>query len=100
MAERGLFRFRRFTRSDRHAEIWSLYEKIYTGLDFVAALSFLVGSVLFYYEALHVSATTLFVIGSAFFAAKPTVRLLREFHLARLPLPGDDTGGEVMRKPD
>ena len=99
MKGRGLFRFRRFTRTDRHAEIWSRYEKIYTGLDFVAAFSFLVGSVLFYDESLHVSATTLFVIGSAFFAAKPTVRLLREFHLASLPLPGDDMGGEVNRRP-
>ncbi len=95
-----LFRFRRFTRTDRHAEVWSRYEKIYTGLDFLAALSFLVGSVLFYYEALHFSATTFFLVGSALFAAKPTVRLLREIHLARLPLPGDDMGGEVVRKPD
>ncbi len=65
-----------------------------------SSLAFLVGSVLFYYESLHVSATTLFVLGSAFFAGKPTVRLLREFHLSRLPLPGDDLGGQVVRKPD
>ena len=96
----GLFRFRRFTQTERHAEIWSRYEKIYTGFDFVAALAFLVGSVLFYDEALHVTATTLFVVGSAFFAAKPTVRLLRELHLARLPLPGDDTGGKIVTKSD
>jgi hypothetical protein len=98
VAARDYFRLGRFTQTRRHAEVWSRYEKIYTGLDFVAALSFLVGSVLFYYEALHVSATTLFVIGSAFFAAKPTVRLLREFHLSRLPLPGDDMCGEVVKK--
>ncbi len=94
----GPFSFHRFTRTTRHAEVWSFYEKVYTALDFLAAISFLIGSVLFYYEALHVSATTLFVVGSAFFAAKPTVRLLRELHLARLPLPGDDTGGDVVRK--
>ena len=100
MAEGGYFRIRRFTQTDRHAEIWSRYEKIYTGVDFLAALSFLLGSVLFYYEALHFSATTLFVIGSAFFAAKPTVRLLREFHLSKLPLPGDDMEGKVVRESD
>lgn len=100
MARRGFFRFRRFTRTDRHAEVWSFYEKIYTGLDFVAALSFLVGSILFYFQSLQVSATTLFVVGSAFFAAKPTVRLLREVHLARLPLPGDDMQGDIVREQD
>ena len=100
MPARGFFRFRRFTRTPRHAEIWSRYEKIYTALDFAAALSFLVGSVMFYDAALHVPATTLFVIGSAFFAAKPTVRMLRELHLARLPLPGDDMGGVVVRSED
>ena len=100
MAARDFFRLRRYLQTDRHAEIWSRYEKIYTALDFVAALSFLVGSVLFYYEALHFSATTMFVAGSAFFAAKPTVRLLRELHLARLPLPGDDMGGHLTRTPE
>ena len=99
MAMSDYFRIRRFTRTDRHAEIWSRYEKVYTALDFLAALSFLVGSVLFYYKSLHVSATTCFVIGSVLFAAKPSVRLLREFHLSQLPpLPGDDMGGHVVTK--
>jgi hypothetical protein len=36
----------------------------------------------------------MFLGGSLAFAAKPTVRVLREFHLARLPLPGDLAPGD------
>ncbi len=46
MASRGLFRFHRFTQTDRHAEVWSFYEKIYTGVDFLARLPRRLGAVL------------------------------------------------------
>jgi hypothetical protein len=77
------------TASPRHAELYRRYEKIYTMVDFAAATSFVGGSVLFFFDTTFLTATWLFLIGSLFFAARPTVRLLREFHLARLPLPGD-----------
>ncbi|MBF9043670.1 cobalamin biosynthesis protein CobQ [Rhodobacterales bacterium HKCCE4037] len=75
----------------RHKEVYSFYEKLYTGVDTLAALSFVVGSALFFSEALATEATWCFLVGSLFFAAKPIARFAREYHLARLPLPGDDT---------
>ena len=84
--------FDTFTRDKtaRHREVWGHYERIYTVIDFLAALSFVVGSILFFYRDLQHEGTWLFLIGSILFAAKPSVRVLREFHLARLPLPEDD----------
>ena len=76
--------------SRRHREIHGRYEKLYTLNDLFAALYFLVGSVLFFYESLQVPATWCFTIGSAHFLLRPTIKFAREFHLANLPLPGDD----------
>lgn len=75
--------------SERHVEIYGRYEKLYNLIDFLAAVAFLIGSVLFFYPSRETSAIWLFVVGSILFAARPTVSVLREFHLARLPLPGD-----------
>jgi hypothetical protein len=77
------------TASDRHAEVYGRYEKAYDLVDFVAAVTFVVGSVLFFFETEQIPAIWAFLIGSICFAARPTVTVLREFHLARLPLPGD-----------
>lgn len=77
--------------SPRHKDVYGFYEKLYTVIDFVASATFVVGSIFFFYESLVFSGTWLFLLGSVCFAARPTVRLLREFHLARLPLPEDDT---------
>lgn len=68
------------TRSDRHRHIYALYELAYTLADVAAAGLFLVGSIMFFYETLQTQAIWCFVIGSAFFALKPTLRLIREFH--------------------
>lgn len=75
--------------SVRHREIYGRYEKLYNLIDFLAAIGFLLGSILFFYPSQETAAIWLFVVGSILFAARPTVRVLREFHLARLPLPGD-----------
>jgi hypothetical protein len=77
------------TASPRHAEIYSRYEKIYTLVDFIAALTFVAGSVLFFFETEQIPATWAFLVGSICFALRPTVTVVREFHLARVPLPGD-----------
>jgi uncharacterized membrane protein YgdD (TMEM256/DUF423 family) len=53
-------------------------------VDFSAALCFLIGSILFFRESLMTPATWLFVVGSVLFAAKPTLRLLREVRLYRM----------------
>ena len=78
-----------FTATPRHRAVYNFYEVLYTTVDFVAAAMFVVGSASFFYAALQTAGTWLFLIGSLFFAARPTVRLLREFHLSRLPVPGD-----------
>ncbi|MEM6943653.1 MAG: YrhK family protein [Pseudomonadota bacterium] len=85
-----MFDPKRFNATDRHAEVYGFYEKLYTVVDFVASATFVVGSILFFYESLVITGTWLFLIGSICFGLRPTVKLLREFHLARLPLPGDD----------
>ena len=69
------------TRSDRHRRIYAIYEVIYTLVDFLAALLFLVGSVMFFYASLENPAIWCFVIGSLFFMMKPSIRVIREFHL-------------------
>ncbi len=90
----GYFQPARFGATRRHAEVYGLYEKIYTVIDFAAAMTFVAGSVMFFYDALVFAGTWFFLVGSLLFGARPTVRLLREFHLARLPLPGDEAEGE------
>lgn len=79
-----------FNASSEHRRVYGLYERLYTMVDFAAASMFVVGSALFFFPESQTAATWLFLIGSVFFAARPSVRLMREFHLARLPLPGED----------
>ncbi len=69
--------------------MYGRYQKIYTLVEFAAAVAFVVGSVLFFYPSQQFPATWLFLVGSILFAARPTVCVLRENHLARIPLPGD-----------
>lgn len=68
------------TLSLRSRRIYALYEIAYTTVDFLAALFFLVGSVMFFYASLEDPAIWCFVIGSACFMTKPTIRVVREFH--------------------
>ena len=67
-------------RSDRTRKIYAVYEIAYTLVDFLAALLFLVGSAMFFYAELENPAIWCFVVGSAFFLMKPTIRVVREFH--------------------
>lgn len=68
------------TRTVRNRRLYALYELAYTIVDFMAAFLFLVGSVLFFYQSLEVPAVWCFVVGSACFALKPTIRVVREIH--------------------
>ncbi|HEY8594051.1 MAG TPA: YrhK family protein [Devosiaceae bacterium] len=68
------------TLSARHRRVYALYELAYTAADFSAAMLFLIGSVMFFYDALRMPATWCFVLGSALFALKPTLRVIRELH--------------------
>lgn len=82
--KRMIFRHDAAERSEAAQRFYARVELAYTLIDFAAALSFVVGSILFFYEATQVSATWFFLIGSLFFAAKPTLRLWREFKLYRM----------------
>ncbi len=68
-------------RSDRNRKLYAYYEIAYTGVDVAAALLFIVGSVLFFWESLSIPAPWCFLVGSIFFALKPTLRILREVHM-------------------
>lgn len=73
-----------------HERVYGRYEKLYTLNDFIAAAFFVAGSVMFFYSSLQTPATWFFVVGSISFMLRPTIKLIRELHLARIPLPGDD----------
>ncbi len=75
--------------SPKHAEIVREYELYRTIVEFLAALTFVLGSILFFYESLVYAGTWLFLIGSILFAVRPTVRLLLELRLANLPVPSE-----------
>lgn len=79
-----LFRTRRFDASSRHRQVYSAYEIAYTTVDWLAAVLFAIGSIMFLYDDLMHAGTWLFIIGSVFFALRPSIRLGRELHLARL----------------
>jgi len=73
-------------RTDQNAawrHRYAVYELIYTAIDFGAAVLFVIGSIMFFLEAWVGVGTWLFLIGSILFACKPTLRLVREVHLAR-----------------
>lgn len=71
-------------RNARTRRAWAIYEVVYTCVDFGAAICFTVGSVMFFWAALEVTATWFFTVGSVLFLAKPAIRLLREIRLLRL----------------
>jgi hypothetical protein len=71
--------------SPRHLEIYWRYQVVRTAVDFGAAVCFVVGSVLFFWERTTLAATWFFLIGSVLFAVKPTVDMVRAAHLRRLP---------------
>ena len=70
---------------DKGAEaqrLYAAYEIAYTVVDFTAALTFIIGSVMFFFAAWTTVGTWLFLAGSICFALKPTIRLVREVKLA------------------
>ena len=74
--------------TDRQRRIYAAFEIAYTFVDFAAAICFVIGSVMFFFEEWQTPGTWLFLIGSILFALKPTLRLARELKLAAM---GDDT---------
>ena len=70
--------------SPQQARRYAKFEILHTLVDFLAALLFVIGSVLFFSEQTKMAGTVCFLFGSIFFAAKPSIRLVREFWLSRL----------------
>lgn len=81
MRKRPLF-WPRSDRTDTYKRRFALYELVYTIIDFTAAGLFVVGSVMFFSEDWQRPGTWCFLLGSLCFAAKPTLRLIREIRLA------------------
>jgi hypothetical protein len=54
--------------------------------DFLVAIWFLVGSVMFFFPDWVVAGTWLFVLGSAQLLVRPCIRLAHHIHLRRLPV--------------
>ena len=62
----------------------ALYQWAHLLVDFAAALLFVSGSIFFLYPGFQDTGSWLFLIGSIFFAMKPTIRLMRFLHIRRL----------------
>ena len=69
-------------RSPAWKRRYAMFEIAHTLIDFLAAVFFIIGSVMFFSEAWLIPGTWLFLIGSILFACKPTLRLIREVRLA------------------
>lgn len=73
-----LFDPRNHHLSARHRKIHAITELLYNFVDFLAALLFVIGSVLFFSDSTTYLGTWLFLIGSILFGARPTIKLCRE----------------------
>jgi len=79
-----LFRHENRQKSHESRVTYARFEIVYTFVDFAAAVSFVVGSILFFYNDLQTAGTWFFLFGSTLFALKPTLRLMREVRLYRM----------------
>ena len=79
-----LFDNRNRDRNEDTRRIYAQYEIAHTIADFIAATSFLLGSILFLWNDYETEAIWFFIIGSVFFCIKPTLRLAREIQLWRM----------------
>lgn len=80
----GLFHYENRERNARTQRLYALVEILHTVVDLIAAITFLLGSILFFSPSYETVATWFFVIGSVFFCLKPTLRLVREVKLASI----------------
>ncbi|MBC7191444.1 YrhK family protein [Marinobacter sp.] len=61
------------------------YEVISIANDFLIAIWFLLGSILFLFPEYETAAIWLFIIGSFQFLIRPTIRLISHIHIRRIP---------------
>ena len=61
------------------------YEVLSIINDFLIAIWFLIGSILFLFPDYETAAIWLFIIGSFQFLIRPTIRLISHVHIKRIP---------------
>ena len=81
---RGIFHHDRREATPESRRLYARFELAHTAVDFSAAVCFIIGSVMFFFEAWTYTATWYFTVGSVFFAMKPTLKLWREVRLYRM----------------
>ena len=87
------------TLTPKHSEVFQRYQIVRIVVDFGAASCFVVGSVLFLFSNSALIAASFFLIGSIMFAFKPTIDLIRAFHLSKIPFRRkDDTVTVIERR--
>ncbi|SEN35241.1 YrhK family protein [Palleronia pelagia] len=84
MRPTDLFRHETRQQSERTKRIYAWFELAHTFVDFLAAMFFLVGSILFFWTATETLAIWLFVVGSVLFGVKPTLKVIREVRMLRV----------------
>lgn len=67
------------------------YEALSVTNDFLIAMWFIIGSVLFFSPATSTAGVWFFLLGSIELAIRPVIRLTRQLHLRRLPARARDT---------
>lgn len=82
-------------QTEEHGKVYGRYQTIYDTVDLLAAVAFVVGSVLFFSEKTQMAGTWLFLIGSVFFAVRPMIHVARDIHMARLPEGGEGQKGQT-----
>jgi len=70
------------------------YEALSIGNDVLIALWFLVGSILFFWDATATAATWCFLFGSVEFLVRPAIRLARLVHIRRIGGSGLESGSD------
>lgn len=61
------------------------YEVLSIINDFLIAIWFLIGSILFLFPEYETAAIWLFIVGSFQFLVRPTIRLVSHIHIKRMP---------------
>lgn len=65
-------------------KIHERFEWLHIANDYISAILFLVGSIMFLKDAWHIAATWLFIIGSVFFLFAPILRTLNKRYVKRI----------------
>ncbi|WP_298493018.1 YrhK family protein [uncultured Maritimibacter sp.] len=80
----ALFRLSNRQRSEASRTVYARFQLVYTAVDFGASLAFVAGSAMYIIGVADTTVIWVYLAGSLLFAAKPTLRLLREIKLYRM----------------